>query len=83
MTAHRSGTEVALIYVKAVELRKRIEELNTDDPGLALDNVALDLAIRSRWQAGSNEYKYNRLRDAIVNAEAGLQKYQYLTEEKL
>ena len=74
--AQRSGTEVALIYVKAVELRNRIEELNTDDPGLALDNVALDLAIRSRWQAGSNEYKYNRLRDAIVNAEAEIDKYK-------
>ena len=83
MTAQRSGAEVALIYCKAVELRNRIEELNTDDPGLALDNVALDLAIQARWQAGNNEYKYNRLRDAIVNAEAGLQKYQYLTEAKL
>ena len=79
--AQRSGTEVALIYVKAVELRNRIEELNTDDPGLALDNVALNLAIRSRWQAGSNEYKYNRLRDAIVNAEAEIDNYKRQVRE--
>lgn len=76
MTAHRSQEEVTLMYHKAVELRNRIEELDTDDPGLGLDKSGLDLAIRARWQGECNEYKYNRLRDAVVNAEAGLMKFQ-------
>jgi len=81
MTAQRSQEEVTLMYRKAVELRDRIEELDSDDPGLGLDKSGLDLAISARWQAGNNEYKYNRLRDAVLNAEAGLRMYQY-TEER-
>lgn len=88
MTAHRSKAEVSALCRLAGDRNRRMHEIMPVSgpwPTAGIIAIhALERAITNRYaRKGSNEAKYNALRDAIALADAEIDKYhQSVSEEK-